>query len=72
MWKAARILTSFCHDCTKPKLFISGSEDQFSTREALTQMVDSLQEPKKLVIVEGADHFFEGQLPVMQERFAIG
>ena len=56
----------FFQGCTKPKLFISGSEDQFSTREALTQMVDSLQEPKKLVIVDGADHFFEGQLPVMQ------
>ncbi len=56
----------FFQGCAKPKLFISGSEDQFSTREALTQMVDSLEEPKKLVMVEGADHFFEGQLPVMQ------
>jgi alpha/beta superfamily hydrolase len=56
----------FFQGCKKPKLFISGSEDQFSTREALTQMVDSLLEPKKLVIVDGADHFFEGQLPVMQ------
>jgi uncharacterized protein len=56
----------FLQHCTKPKLFISGSEDQFSTQEALTQLVDSLPEPKKLVFVEGADHFFEGQLPLMQ------
>jgi uncharacterized protein len=56
----------FFQGCAKPKLFISGSEDQFSTQDALTKLVDSLPEPKKLVIVDGADHFFEGQLPVMQ------
>ena len=56
----------FMHGCTKPKLFISGSEDQFSTEEALRDLVAKVAEPKKLVIVEGADHFFEGQLPVMQ------
>ena len=56
----------FLRDCTKPKLFVSGSDDQFSTRAALTQMVESLKEPKKLVFIEGADHFFEGQLPLMQ------
>jgi alpha/beta superfamily hydrolase len=56
----------FLQECTKPKLFISGSEDQFSTREALTEMVGSLQGPKKLIFVEGADHFFAGQLPLMQ------
>jgi len=56
----------FLRDCAKPKLFVSGSEDQFSTREALTMLVDSLKEPKKLVFVESADHFFEGQLPLMQ------
>lgn len=56
----------FFQGCTKPKLFISGSEDQFSTEAALRELVSKLTEPKKLVIVEGADHFFEGQLPVMQ------
>src|SRR4029077_1394945 len=56
----------FFQGCTKPKLFISGSEDQFSTEAALRDLVSKLAEPKKLVIVDGADHFFEGQLPVMQ------
>ena len=56
----------FMHGCGKPKLFISGSEDQFSTESALRDLVAKVAEPKKLVIVEGADHFFEGQLPVMQ------
>ena len=56
----------FLQGCAKPKLFVSGSEDQYSTQEALTQLVGSLPDPKKLVFVEGADHFFEGQLPLMQ------
>jgi alpha/beta superfamily hydrolase len=52
----------FLHDCAKPKLFVSGARDQFGPRAKLQALADSLPEPKKLVIVEGADHFFEGRL----------
>ena len=30
-------------------------------------MVNPLPEPKKLVIIDGADHFFEGRLREMRE-----
>jgi alpha/beta superfamily hydrolase len=53
--------------CHKPKLFVSGSRDQFGPRAKLEAMVSSLQEPKKLVIIESADHFFEGRLREMRE-----
>jgi alpha/beta superfamily hydrolase len=33
--------------------------------------VDSLPEPKKLVIVESADHFFEGRLREMREAIEV-
>jgi alpha/beta superfamily hydrolase len=52
--------------CTMPKLFVSGSLDQFSQRENLVKLVEIAPELKELVIVEGADHFFEGHLPEMQ------
>lgn len=52
---------------TKPKLFISGSRDQFGPRARLHAFVDSLPEPKKLVIIESADHFFEGRLREMRD-----
>ena len=52
---------------TKPKLFVSGSRDQFGPRTKLQAFVDSLPEPKKLVIIESADHFFEGRLREMRE-----
>ena len=53
----------FLRSCHKPKLFVSGSRDQFGPRAKLEALVHSLRDPKKLVIVESADHFFEGQLP---------
>jgi alpha/beta superfamily hydrolase len=56
----------FLESCRCPKLFISGARDQFSPTENLRQLVGIAPEPKELVIVEGADHFFEGHLPEMQ------
>jgi uncharacterized protein len=57
----------FLKDCAKPKLFISGSRDQYSPPPSLAQVVALAHEPKELVVVEGGDHFFEGHLPEMQE-----
>ena len=55
------------HSCSKPKLFVSGSRDQFGPRAKLEALVNVLPEPKKLVIIESADHFFEGRLREMRE-----
>jgi uncharacterized protein len=57
----------FLHDCHKPKLFVSGARDQFGPRIRLEALVASLPEPKKLVVIEGADHFFEGRLRELRE-----
>jgi uncharacterized protein len=57
----------FLHDCAKPKLFVSGARDQFGPRSKLEALVTSLPEPKKLVVIDGADHFFEGRLRELRE-----
>jgi len=57
----------FLQSCTKPKLFISGDRDQFGPRAELEKLVAILSEPKKLIIVEGADHFFEGRMRELRE-----
>jgi len=57
----------FLRSCHKPKLFVSGSRDQFGPRAKLEALVHSLHDPKKLVIIESADHFFEGRLREMRE-----
>jgi alpha/beta superfamily hydrolase len=54
-------------DCVKPKLFVSGARDQFGPRAKLEALVASASEPKKLVLIEGADHFFEGRLRELRE-----
>ena len=57
----------FLRSCAKPKLFVSGSRDQFGPRAKLEALVNSLPEPKKLVIIDSADHFFEGRLREVRE-----
>jgi alpha/beta superfamily hydrolase len=56
----------FLKNCAKPKLFISGSLDRYSPTEALKRVVELAPEPKEMVVVEGADHFFAGHLQEMQ------
>ena len=56
----------FLRECAKPKLFISGAQDQYSPEATLREVVGSLLQPKELVIVPSADHFFDGHLPEMQ------
>jgi alpha/beta superfamily hydrolase len=57
----------FLRDCTKPKLLVSGSRDKFGPRAKLEALVASAAEPKKLVVIEAADHFFEGRLRELRE-----
>jgi hypothetical protein len=58
---------SFLRTCLKPKLFISGVRDQYGPRPALESLVEGLPEPKQLLRIEGADHFFEGRLRELRE-----
>ncbi len=58
---------SFLANCRKPKLFVSGARDQFGPTGSLLLLVNSVPEPHKLVVIEGADHFFEGRLKELRE-----
>jgi uncharacterized protein len=55
------------HHCAKPKLLVSGARDQYGPRLDLERLVESLPAPRKLVVIEGADHFFEGRLREVRE-----
>jgi alpha/beta superfamily hydrolase len=50
----------FLAGCASTKLFVSGDHDEFAPREELTAVWGSAVEPKRLVWIEGADHFFQG------------
>ena len=57
----------FLTSCMKPKLFVSGSRDQFGPRADLERLVHAAADPKQLVIIDSADHFFEGRLKEMRQ-----
>jgi alpha/beta superfamily hydrolase len=61
----------FLRTCNKPKLLVSGTRDQFGPRARLEQFVQTLPEPKKLVLIESADHFFEGRLKELRETIEV-
>ncbi|MGD1209814.1 MAG: alpha/beta family hydrolase [Candidatus Acidiferrales bacterium] len=61
---------SYLRACPKPKLFIQGGNDQFGSRANIEALFASLPEPKRLIIIEHADHFFTGHLD--QVGAAIG
>jgi len=56
--------------CALPKLFLSGDRDGFAPKEELRQVVDSAADPKTLVLIPDADHFFTGRLELMQNALA--
>jgi alpha/beta superfamily hydrolase len=57
---------SFLSTCSRPKLFISGTADEFGPQAAVEAVVASAAPPATLVMVPGADHFFAGKLEQMQ------
>jgi uncharacterized protein len=65
----------FLPKCTASKLFIIGDHDQYGTRDVMEDVFERAPEPKRLVWIAGADHFFQGttespgaKLNLMQEE----
>jgi len=56
----------FLGDCTLPKLFLSGDRDEFASARSLARIVATAPDPKQLVLIPGADHFFTGHIEQMQ------
>lgn len=46
--------------CAKPKLFIQGTEDEYSAMTDVERIYPTLPDPKELAWILGANHFFEG------------
>jgi hypothetical protein len=50
-----------------PRLFVQGENDEFGGGEAIRTLVEPLPEPKRLVVIPTADHYFTGQLDALQQ-----
>jgi alpha/beta superfamily hydrolase len=53
--------------CSAPRVFIQSTHDQYGPRAELQPFFDVLPEPKRLIWVEAADHFFAGGLDDLEE-----
>jgi alpha/beta superfamily hydrolase len=56
----------FLAGCAQPKLFISGTEDEYGPQAEVEAVVANALPPAKLVMVPNADHYFAGKLEQMQ------
>lgn len=52
----------FLRNCPQPKLFVSGTRDQFGPAGAVEAVVARAHEPKQLIWISEADHFFASKL----------
>ncbi len=57
---------AFLDTCQLPRLFVQGELDEFGDGRAARAALERLPEPKSIVVVPGADHFFTGQLDTLQ------
>lgn len=70
---------TYLQSCAKPKLIVQGGNDQYGSGDNVEALFAKLPEPKRLVIVQGVDHFFAGKLNEMgaaieewlAERYAL-
>jgi uncharacterized protein len=52
---------------TKPKFFVQGEADEVCPIESMWAFYGKLEEPKELVVIDRANHLFEGQAPEVGE-----
>ncbi|HMC62719.1 MAG TPA: alpha/beta family hydrolase, partial [Candidatus Solibacter sp.] len=57
----------YLETCAVRKIFIQSSHDEFGPRSELDALYARLPEPKQLIYIEAADHFFAGALNELEE-----
>ncbi len=61
---------SYLASIAQPRLFVHGETDEFGPGEALRALVAPLPPPREIVVVPGADHYFDGHLDALQGAVA--
>jgi hypothetical protein len=57
----------YLETCGAAKIFVQSTHDEFGPRAALEELFAATAQPKRLVWVEAADHFFAGALEALEE-----
>lgn len=59
---------AYLEHCAVPKAFVQSTHDQYGPRTELEALFARLPEPKRLVWIEAADHFFAGALDALENE----
>ena len=59
--------TAYLESCGVRKVFIQSTHDQYAPREEIEDVYATLAEPKQLVWIDAADHFFAGSLEKVED-----
>jgi len=69
----AKSETAYLSSCTVSKFFITSTGDQYAPRNQMEALYAAIAEPKKIIWIEAADHFFAGALDRLEETvFSLG
>jgi alpha/beta superfamily hydrolase len=60
--------TEYFEACRVPKVIIQSTHDQYGPRAEMEALYERLPEPKELIWIEAADHFFAGALDDLEAR----
>jgi uncharacterized protein len=58
----------FLETCNTPKIFIQSTNDQYGPKAEFEKQYERFAEPKKLIWVESADHFFVNGLDTFEKE----
>jgi alpha/beta superfamily hydrolase len=61
---------SAMRNSTKPKFFIQGERDEICPLKRMYEFYAQLPEPKELVVIDGADHLFDGKVSEVGDAIA--
>lgn len=61
---------SYLAACPIPKVFLQSTHDEHGPRPELERVFEEISEPKRLIWIEAADHFFAGALERLEETVA--
>lgn len=59
---------SYLDHCRTPRIFVQSTHDQYGPVAEIEKLVASLAEPKRLILIEARDHFFDGALAELEEQ----
>jgi alpha/beta superfamily hydrolase len=61
---------TYLQGCTKDKIFVQSTHDQYGPVAELQKLLEMVEEPKRLILIEATDHYFAGALQELEDSVA--